>query len=426
MKAIVVGSGAGGATAARELAGRGFEVVVLEAGEEFKPFTRHLGWASALRRAGLLGDERLISRIYPPLDVFRSSEDLLLVRGMTTGGSTSIACGNIVRAEYGLEEIGLDLSTEFEEMEALLKPRPVPSKRWRSASKQMFEAADELGLEPKPTPKAIEQSKCASCGLCELGCANGAKWDARRFLADAMANGAEVQTGSKVRRVVIEGGQATGVVVGERKQKTLKADVVVLTAGGIGTAQILKASGLEAKDRLWADIVLTVGGTLPNARQLNEVPMPWYAKRDHYILSPYIDILSHWFHKPWRDVPIKDRVGLMIKFADSQTGAVSADGTVDKALTAEDNFRLEGALALAIEVMENAGISGPFVNGALNGGHFGGTVPLTRDDVHSMHPAGLPENLWVADLSLMPQSQGLPTILTTCALALKVARAIPK
>ena len=42
-----------------------------------------------------------------------------------------------------------------------------------------------------------------------------------------------------------------------------------------------------------------------------------------------------------------------------------------------------------------------------------------------MRPSWLPEGLWVADLSLVPHSQGLPTILLTAALALRVARNIP-
>jgi choline dehydrogenase-like flavoprotein len=41
-----------------------------------------------------------------------------------------------------------------------------------------------------------------------------------------------------------------------------------------------------------------------------------------------------------------------------------------------------------------------------------------------MHPASLPQDLWVADLSLMPRSQGLPTMLTAAALSLRVARKI--
>jgi choline dehydrogenase-like flavoprotein len=41
-----------------------------------------------------------------------------------------------------------------------------------------------------------------------------------------------------------------------------------------------------------------------------------------------------------------------------------------------------------------------------------------------MHPSDLPENLYVADLSLLPRSQGLPTILTASALAMRVVRTI--
>lgn len=58
MKAIVVGSGAGGATAALELSSKSFDVTVLEADKPFKPFTRHLKLTEPLRRLGLLGDEK--------------------------------------------------------------------------------------------------------------------------------------------------------------------------------------------------------------------------------------------------------------------------------------------------------------------------------------------------------------------------------
>ena len=74
--------------------------------------------------------------------------------------------------------------------------------------------------------------------------------------------------------------------------------------------------------------------------------------------------------------------------------------------------------------MELSGVSGPFVNGMYNGGHLGGTVPLKKKDISSMKPSGLPEGLWVADLSLAPRSQGLPTIMLTAALALRVCRKI--
>lgn len=425
MRAIVVGSGAGGATAARELAANGFEVLILEAGKEFKPFRRFLPLVEPSRKIGLLRDERIITQLFPPMNATRSAKDLVLMRGITTGGSTVLSCGNMVRAEHGLREIGLDLTPEFNEIENDIGISEFPMRRWRPTTKKMFEAAQRLGLEPKATPKAVDSVKCISCGLCEVGCSTGARWDSRAFLNDAIKYGAVVYTSSPVEKVIIEKGHVQGVIVKSGfTNKKIKADIVVLAAGGIGTAQILKKSGLPARDNLWADIVLTLGGVLKGANQLKEPPMVWYTKHEGYILSPYLDILSHWFHKPWKNVSVEDRVGIMVKLADIEEGAVFENGKVQKAIRDEDHKRLEVAIGEAKKIMESAGVSGPYINGMHNGGHLGGTVPLKKEDVHSMKPSWLPDGLWVADLSLAPRSQGLPTILLTAALALRVSRKI--
>ncbi|MGZ4929020.1 MAG: GMC family oxidoreductase N-terminal domain-containing protein, partial [Halobacteriota archaeon] len=97
---------------------------------------------------------------------------------------------------------------------------------------------------------------------------------------------------------------------------------------------------------------------------------------------------------------------------------------VTKSLTLVDYERLETAKVEAKEIMEASGVTGPFVDGMIHGGHLGGTVPLLRNDVETMHPSSLPQDLWVADLSLMPRSQGLPTMLTAVALSLRVASKI--
>ena len=425
MRAIVVGTGAGGATAARELQSAGFEVCILESGSSFKPFTRNLSWSEPLRRLGLLGGEKNFRHLFPAMDIHHSSEDLVLVRGLTTGGSTVLSCGNLVRTDNGLKEIGLDLTPEFQELEDELNPIPIPEDKWRPLTRKMFESAQDMGLDPKPTPKAVDPQRCTGCGLCELGCRVAARWDSRRFLKEAINRGAILHTRTPVKEIIVAHNMVKGVLARYQGRKTIiKGDVVVLAAGGIGTAQILKNSGLDVKDNLWADIVLTLGGVSKGAHQLEEPPMVWYTKHEDFILSPYLDVLSHFFHKPWRNVSIDDRVGLMIKLADVEEGTVYADGQVEKSLTSIDQIRLDQAIKYASQVMDGAGVSRPFIQGMYNGGHLGGTVSLKKEDVKNMRPSWLPEGLWVADLSLAPRSQGMPTILLTAALALKVARKI--
>jgi ferredoxin len=403
----------------------GHDVLVLEAGKPFQPLPRRIVWADRLRGVGLLGSEKTIDVVFPHVSSLRSSADLVLLRGVTTGGSTTISCGNAVRAENGLNEIGLDLSQEYREIEDILSPTETPRSRWRPVTQMMFDSAEDLGLSPSPTPKMVDMSKCVSCGLCELGCKTGARWSATSFFKDIEACGGRIFTESPVSRVIVEDGRAKGIEVAVRGVKRrLEADAVVLAAGGIGTAQILEASGIPSADRLWVDVVLTLGGVLKDAHQFRENPMAWYVKQPGYILSPYPDILSHMFHKPWRGVPAGDRVGVMVKMADDQNGSVGANGEVHKELTVDDRARLAEGIDLAESMMRSAGVNGPYVEGLLNGGHLGGTVPLSREYVQSMRPSWLPEGLWVADLSLLPKSQGLPTIMTAMALALKVSRKV--
>jgi choline dehydrogenase-like flavoprotein len=425
MKAIVVGSGVGGAIAARKLAQNGFEVTILEAGKPFSPLTHKVSWLSSLRGSWLLKEENSITHMFPHYGVARASQELAIFRGVTEGGCTSIACGNMVRAENGLKEIGLDLSKEFEEIEKALTIAPIPRERWRPLTQQMYDHAELLGHKPKPTPKVNDLSKCVGCGYCELGCTTGAKWDSRRVYKEFLGKGISLLTNTPVQKVLVEGNRVSGVLVSNgSSHMKINADIVILSAGGIGTAQILKASDLPARDNLWVDVVLTVGGVQKDSKMLNEPPMAWFIKKDNYILSPYFDLLSYWFHKPWKDVSAEDRVGIMIKLADTEQGIVAADGTVTKSLTKADYESLDKAKNEAKQIMEASGVKGPFVDGMLHGGHLGGTVPLTEDDVESMHPLWLPQDLWVADLSLMPRSQGLPTMLTAAALSLRVTKKI--
>ncbi len=83
----------------------------------------------------------------------------------------------------------------------------------------------------------------------------------------------------------------------------------------------------------------------------------------------------------------------MIKLADTEQGAVNLDGTATKSLTPADFERLETAKVETKEIIEDSGATSPFVDGIIHGGRLGGTVPLSRDDVETVHPSSLPQDL---------------------------------
>ena len=60
--------------------------------------------------------------------------------------------------------------------------------------------------------------------------------------------------------------------------------------------------------------------------------------------------------------------------------------------------------------------------GTLNAGHPGGMLPLTSAEAETLHSPLLPDNLYVADATILPQALGLPPILTIMALAKRIAR----
>ena len=424
-KAIVVGSGAGGAAVARALQGD-FKVTILEAGREFRGFTR-LPLAERLKRLGLLVDAREIQLLFPAMNVRRAGDDMVLVRGHATGGTTTIGTGNAVALDQGLRALGIDLQDEFA---ALRRAIPITSdhrRLWRPVTQRAFAACREMQLDPEPLPKMGDYAHCRSCGHCVLGCPFGVKWDSRRFVQDARARGATLETGWRVRNLVVQDGGATGVVAESRwSSRFFAGDVVVLAAGGLGTPVILENSGVACEPRLFVDPVLCVAGPWPEAHQNEELAMPFYVRREHYIVSPYFDNLSYFFNRSWRTAA-PDTLSLMIKLADTASGsaAASGGGRVRKSLSDDDRRHLGEAVELCKEIFDRLGVPrDALVLGTLNGGHPGGMVPLTAEDRATFHPARLPQNVYVADASLFPESPGGPPSLTIMALATRVARTI--
>ena len=420
-KAIVVGSGAGGATVAKELQGR-FQVMVLEAGRAFHPFSANLSLIETIKKTGLLFDEKLIQIIFPVMRIKRAADKMILVNGIGHGGTTTICAGNAVRKDEDLKAIGIDLDVEFQELSREIPVSSEHQKKWHDQTKQVFAICRDMGLQPVPTPKMADLERCTGCGKCVLGCARGAKWDARSFLIQALEKGAEIVSECKVQKVVVEHKRAAGVeaVTGWRT-KFYPADLVVLAAGGLGTPVILQNSGIECKTNLFVDPVLCVAARIHGSRQNREIPMPFIVQRENYIISPYFDFLSFFFNRDWK-CPPTDIFSLMIKLADSNTGSIS-NTRIGKSLTHKDQDNLKEGVGLCTEIFRRLGIrSDDLFLGTINAGHPGGMLPLTESEARTLHNAQLPENFYVSDASLFPRSLGNPPILTIAAMSKRISK----
>lgn len=422
-KALVIGSGAGGATVAKELQKR-FEVTVLEAGRQFRPLRANLRKIAKIKRAGLLFDEREVEWIFPFMKIQKTSEGMVLVSGNGTGGTTTLATANALRLDQDLLALGIDLSREFEELGREVPITTAHQRKWSKVTRLLFRTFEDMGLDPRPMPKMGFFEDCAGCGRCVLGCLNGVKWDSREFLRSALERGATLRTEVRAVRVVIEGGQAVGVRArAGLRQEFIPADVVILAAGGLRTPQILQMSGIRSEPRLFVDPVLCVAAPWKDAGQNADLPMPFFIKRHHDIISPYFDHLSYFFNADWKP-PARDILSLMIKLADEERCAVG-ERKSGKILTEKDRERLKDAVDVCVEALRRLGVpKTSLFFGTLNAGHPGGALPLLSSSAVTFHDSRLPKNLYVADSSLLPRSLGGPPILTIMAMAKRIARIV--
>ena len=225
-------------------------------------------------------------------DNFSISQRLNMVYGRGLGGTTTLATGNAVRVDEGLKKIGIHLDEEFDELYRELPITTDHQQRWSTTTRRTFDVMTQMGIASEPMPKLLRTKECRMCGHCSIGCPTRAKWDTRELL-----EGLHVQNGCKVVKIDVDGDKATRVHVRKGLQQfTMEADFIIVAAGGYGTPDILRSSGIDCQT-LFVDPVLCEAAPMEGALQEHQLLMPFVSSRERYIISPYMDWLSFFFKK---------------------------------------------------------------------------------------------------------------------------------
>ncbi len=417
---VVVGSGAGGATVALELARRGREVLVVERGRR-EPDLGRVRPAFGYYDTGTLGFWPRTSR-----------EGVIIWTAGMAGGTTVVSCANGVPClEAELAALGADVSAELREVSDEMGVAPAADELLGEGAARIGAAAQGLGYRMVRMPKYIDATRCGHCANCVLGCRCGAKWTALSYLDEAVSRGAETLYGTTVHEVIVENGRARGLrVSGPDGRSEVRAGTVILAAGGLASPVILQNSGLsDAGSGLFADLFVNTYGVARDVGQSAEPPMTLvddeFREAEGFILSPFIN------PRPWVRfyelglrgplMPSARLLGIMTKIADEAGGRVDRDGRFSKAVTPADRARLDAGAEHSRRILEAAGAEPKsIVVTRVQGAHPGGTAAIGKLVDADLRTRV--EGLYVCDASVLPTAPGLPPILTICALAKRLGR----
>lgn len=265
---LIVGAGACGSLVAKELASRGFSVVVLEAGKRFRPAD---DFANTEANAGKI--------MWTEPRVYTGKDAIVPKAGVGVGGGTLVWLGVAPRFHrndfrtYSTEGVGADwpigyddLRPHYEKIErefgvagecGPFAPEqyqlPMPPHRMNWHTQVLARGARKLGAKPFAPPIAINSTDyagrpaCCYCGWCGSGCPTGAKATAvGTYLAKAERLGTRIISEAFVHRVNYDAksGRVTGVnyLDALRNDYRINAKLIVLAGHALETPRLLLLS----------------------------------------------------------------------------------------------------------------------------------------------------------------------------------------
>ncbi len=425
---VIAGGGPGGCVLAKDLSVKGKKAILVEQGGNN---TRFFGNPVGMFLGGHI--QRAASGGFP-----KTMEGDGLILGNGVGGGTNLYAGIVGYPDIDtFRRVGIDLTPYLDEAMKDTWVNEIPDEFLGTETLRLMDAALELGYPWKKFLKHMDFNKCRpGCTKCVSGCSIGAKWTGKVAVEDALRHGATLITHVKIRNILVENGVAFGVTgQGPNGQKyEVMGNAIVCCAGGIGTAPMIKRSGIhEAGKWLAGDpVVMTCGFLEKGSGPDHEHQMAFgFIDDEHGIMqSPggteprltwFVTQLQNDGLKALRNITRYRKVmGIWTKIHDDGVGRVFVDGGVSKTFTPDDLDKLEYGKVILENILIKAGCNpGEIHHGGRVISHPSGTAPvgkIVNADLETQI-----KNLYCCDTSVMPEAPGRPPTLTIVCLAKRLA-----
>ncbi len=289
---VVVGTGAGGAVVAAELAEQGLGVAIIEAGQLYA-------------RAAFSGSPQArLQRFYDDAGMrFSVGNTVISIpTGRMVGGSTAINSGTCFRtpatvfAEWRSRGFPGDFHPDgfdgwFSRVEDELQVAQGDPRWLGEVAAVVGRGADALGAEHHPLPR--NAPGCDGQGVCPVGCPTDAKRSTNvSYVPRALRAGATLFTGMELRALHRRGSRVAAVEArgqtptGAPRRLRIRARAVVLATGTLNSPRILADNGIRLH-HLGRN--LSIHPALGMFARLPSPVEPWRAIPQGYGVSGLVD-----------------------------------------------------------------------------------------------------------------------------------------
>jgi len=281
---VVVGTGAGGAVVAKELAEKGLAVAIIEEGQFYR---RHAFNGNPIEMMSLLyrvmGLTSAIGNCVIPIPM-----------GRAVGGTTLINSATCYRAPddvllswvaHGLADLTPEkMAPYFERVEEHIHVQECEAKYIGPIGEIIRDGCGKMGYSHGPLRH--NTLDCDGQAVCVLGCPKDAKQSTNiAYIPKALNSAAQLFTGFRVRDILTEGETAVGIRaygIGKKDcsvSLTCSAKAVILACGTLITPNVLRRNNLVRGNR-WVGRNLTihpstyVGAIFPDRELKNANTIP--------------------------------------------------------------------------------------------------------------------------------------------------------